>query len=210
MKAKKFFKKVQRAIHPEFKKYVSNNANSLGTYTSSIMYFEFLGQIGRGNLIYSRIGNRITMKSFKIRITIEQSSANTSRTNFYRYLILWRVNTENEGSILLSDILDLADSNVGTLWGLQAYRNTDYYKNFKVLYDSGINKLGNTGNLTPVHFKQHYFKMNKVITYDSTTEDNDGTAASVSRNQLWIVGFADQSENYPSFIFDYVLSYIDC
>lgn len=205
MRAKKnnrFARRVYRVIHPEFKVISQGVTGNAGIYDSG-QYYKCLNIVTVGNDNSTRVGNKITIKSIKIRLQISQNAENTSAYNIYRAMVVRNKFPDNSGICNIAEVLDF-DLSGGN--HMNAFRNLDFYKNYKVLKDTYARYIGDTGNYVPSHTWNWYIKQNVVPTYNATV----GVAADISLNSYWVIVYADQGANYPDVQLDYSVRYIDC
>lgn len=197
----RFAKRVYRVIHPEFKLWADNVTGSAGIYDSGV-FSKMINIISLGTDQGKRIGNKINIKSIKLRIRIDFNTASENDYAQYRILVVKDKFPDNNG---ISDINKILDFDNSGSTHMNAFRNLAYFKNYKVLKDTYCKTVGIVGGLVPTHTWNWYLKVNSVTTYTASQE----LASDISINGYVVYVFADQGGNYPNVSLDYSVRYID-
>lgn len=143
-----------------------HDVTSGGTFSTSNAVILSMGAIAQGLTDESRIGNSINVKSVAFRLEIVGSNSASNST--YRVIVV----KVKKDPIDQNEIIDTLAANV------LGYRNTDYIKDYKILYDNwGV--LNNApywdATASAVAYsgqrvkKDFYKQVNTVSTFDGTT-----------------------------------------
>lgn len=197
----RFNRRVYRAIHPEFKLETGFVTTSVGLYNN--YHSTCLNVIDQGDGQDQRSGNRVCIKQIKIRLQVYLSGSNTADYNAFRVLIVKFKPADNRGNPDLSDILNFGNSGGNHM---TAFRNLPYIKQFKVIKDTGVKKIGAVGGLKPHMTFNWYIKANSVSIYtDSSSSPDD-----ISQNLYALYMYSDQGENWPNIYLEYNTRFLDC
>lgn len=176
-----------------------HDVTASGTFGNANAVVISLGAIAQGLTDEGRIGNSINIKSVAFRSEIVGSNSASNST--YRVMLV----KVKKDPIDVNEIIDALASNV------LGYRNTDYTKDYKILYDNwGVvnNAPYWDSTASAVAFSGHriskdYYKVvNTIATYDGTTTTD------LAGNQYYAIFFSGDSAQLAYF-FEGRIRYLD-
>lgn len=187
-------KKIKRLQRDEEVKF-EEQAKVLEEVTNSQVapYFNPLNLILQGDSNRQRNGNEIRATSLLFKYTFYNKPAVTTATDVVcRVMLFWdrQANGANPG-IIGGDSTNALLTNTLITEPTLMYRNINYLKRYKVLYDrSHVLKIGAFGsaNVTAEIHKTVRVRLNRYIKYDDTA----ASVAAIATNSLWMAAFTDK------------------
>lgn len=169
------------------------------TTTPSITYM--LPSIAIGTSFSNEIvGSKALLKYFSLRILVKNDHGTPIDTQFRMIVFLEKRNNPNAADPVANDIL-----NAVTTYGVIAAYNTEYFKNYQILFDK-IVSLDTTQHTNHVYSFRR--KMNRTLTTDGT---NPATKTNVTSCRVWMLLYGDQatSTNAPNITWNGRISFLD-